>query len=60
MDEIGSRILKAIDFKCIFGFILNESLSLTKVISSFFHLAVLHLEVLVFKVKHEKALNCMW
>ena len=34
-----------------FGFILNESLSLTKVISSFFHLDVLHLEVLVFNAK---------
>ena len=34
-----------------FRFILNESLSLTKVFSSFFHLAVLNVEVLVLKLK---------
>ena len=34
-----------------FRFILNESLSLTKVFSRFFHLAVLNVEVLVLKLK---------
>ena len=34
-----------------FRFILNESLFLTKVFSSFFHLAVLNVEVLVLKLK---------
>ena len=51
------QIYRFVVLNVLFHFILNESLSLTKVFSSFFHLAVLNVEVFVLKLKEMNKCN---